>query len=439
MESGAKNSDIAKKYCIPTSTISSIYKNKATILAAFENCPQLKKLRKCEKEDLNRCLLQWYRTNKEAGYNINGSILNKQADKFAKQLGYGFSCSSGWLARFKNRNNVVYAKATEEINAPDAEMTDEWVQFVYPELLRSYKLENIYCACRFSINTNSEADEHLEVLLCTNLTGTDKKNVLILKDNVKDTVSFSKISEERVFFYNCISQATIDALKTHMAKWSYEAGLTSKKIILLTEEVLVIQAIQNFPYLKVASSPLLLPLHVCAMSAFEGQEISLQNPNPGPTLLEFLNNAWVSLDSTTVMESFQKFGVIIKTHDDDNACDQILDEPKEQKNLEFVEVNKNPFVKIEHTILDEHVDKQLSSLDEAVVKKEFEENASGYKCEEMDNTVPNSPITHSEATNALETLECFCVNSERCDISVINALSVIRNFLSTEFEEKLIL
>lgn len=101
MERGAKNFTMSEKYSIPTSTISSILKNKETISAAFDKCPQLKKLRKCEKEELDK----WHRTKKQ---DVNGPILKMQAERFAKMLGY--RCNYGWLTRFKNRNGMFTPK-----------------------------------------------------------------------------------------------------------------------------------------------------------------------------------------------------------------------------------------------------------------------------------------------------------------------------------------
>jgi hypothetical protein len=52
---------------------------------------------------------------RNAGFSINGCILKVQAEKFEKQLGQeNFTCNNGWLDRFKNWHNVVYAKVSRE-------------------------------------------------------------------------------------------------------------------------------------------------------------------------------------------------------------------------------------------------------------------------------------------------------------------------------------
>lgn len=76
------------------------------------------------------------------------------------------------------------------MHVSDAEIAEEWTKYIYPKLLESYTAENIYCVCRFSVNIQSNSDEQIEVFICTNLTGTDKKNVLALKDTLQETVPF---------------------------------------------------------------------------------------------------------------------------------------------------------------------------------------------------------------------------------------------------------
>jgi hypothetical protein len=61
--------------------------------------------------NVDQALLEWFMAQKNAGFPINGPILNEQAETIAKQLGHeNFTCNNGWLDRFKNRYNIVYAK-----------------------------------------------------------------------------------------------------------------------------------------------------------------------------------------------------------------------------------------------------------------------------------------------------------------------------------------
>ncbi|KAI4471691.1 hypothetical protein MML48_1g14990 [Holotrichia oblita] len=111
-DSGCPNFVISKRYDLPTSTISTIWRNRATILYAFENNRvNCKKLRKCNQTDINEALVTWYNLQKSAGLPVNGIILKNQAEQFAKQMGYqDYRCSSSWIDRFKKRHNIIYTK-----------------------------------------------------------------------------------------------------------------------------------------------------------------------------------------------------------------------------------------------------------------------------------------------------------------------------------------
>jgi hypothetical protein len=97
-------------------------KNKEAILSALENnLITNKKMRKCDLGNVDEALLEWFKVQRNAAFPINGPILKVQAEKFAKQLGHeNFTCNNGWLDRFKNRCNIVYAKVSGEALSVDS-------------------------------------------------------------------------------------------------------------------------------------------------------------------------------------------------------------------------------------------------------------------------------------------------------------------------------
>jgi hypothetical protein len=52
-----------------------------------------------------------------------------------------FTCSNGWLDRFKNRNNIVYAKISGEALSANTDTASEWVKSVWPELKKDFITE----------------------------------------------------------------------------------------------------------------------------------------------------------------------------------------------------------------------------------------------------------------------------------------------------------
>lgn len=115
-ESGVKNIAICKKYGLSSSTVSTLLKNKKPLLHAYErNLITSKRLKKCTKADLDEVLFKWYIFQRNAGLPTNCNTMKNEAEKFAFQLGYdNFSCTSGWLQRFRIRHNILSTKRNGE-------------------------------------------------------------------------------------------------------------------------------------------------------------------------------------------------------------------------------------------------------------------------------------------------------------------------------------
>jgi hypothetical protein len=127
------NVEVCKKINSLPSTVSTLWKNKEAILSALANnlTTTNKKMRICDLGNVDQALLEWFNVQRNAGFPINGPILKVQAEKFAKQLGHeNFTCNSGWLDRFKNRHNIVYAKVSGEALSADSKTASEWVKIV---------------------------------------------------------------------------------------------------------------------------------------------------------------------------------------------------------------------------------------------------------------------------------------------------------------------
>lgn len=116
LERGTKNVDVCKMFSLTSSTVSTLWKNKDVYKSAMENnLTQTKKFRKCERADIDEALIQWFSEQKRAGFPTDGPTLKAQAEKFAVQFGCDdFVCNNGWLDRFKNRHNILYAKVCGE-------------------------------------------------------------------------------------------------------------------------------------------------------------------------------------------------------------------------------------------------------------------------------------------------------------------------------------
>lgn len=150
LENGQSNSAVCKTHGLSASTVSTIWKNRDKLRTAFEqNKPQVKKIRLCEKDDLDKALIAWFKVkmSETIPVPINGPILKVQAEKFAEQLGYkDFVCSDGWLNRFKTRHQIVFGKISGEEGSVDNSGASDWLKNKWSLIKSGYEREDIFNA-----------------------------------------------------------------------------------------------------------------------------------------------------------------------------------------------------------------------------------------------------------------------------------------------------
>lgn len=106
VESGVKKKDVAIKYGIPQNTLSTILKNKRTIIQATESreCMSSKRLKKPIYENVDSSIIEWFRTARAQNLPVSGRIIKQKATEFATVLGENnFKASTGWLDKWKRR------------------------------------------------------------------------------------------------------------------------------------------------------------------------------------------------------------------------------------------------------------------------------------------------------------------------------------------------
>ncbi|KAH7966389.1 hypothetical protein HPB49_015915 [Dermacentor silvarum] len=107
----ASKAEIARKYGIAKSTLAGIIKNEARVTAAFndgEFAPKRKKMRTAANKGLEDVLLAWIQRARSANLPVNGVVLKAKGEEVALRMNLKFSCSDGWLDRFRKRHGLVF-------------------------------------------------------------------------------------------------------------------------------------------------------------------------------------------------------------------------------------------------------------------------------------------------------------------------------------------
>lgn len=102
---GKPRKDIAEKFGLASSTLSTILKNKEkNFKFASNKNVNSKKLRRTRYEEIDKATLSFVKFSREKNLPISGNILKEKAKDFSKIIGENsFKGSSGWLDKFKSR------------------------------------------------------------------------------------------------------------------------------------------------------------------------------------------------------------------------------------------------------------------------------------------------------------------------------------------------
>ena len=109
IDKGVKKKDVAQMFKISASTLSTILKNRQTIVESESNFgSKQKRIRLCQYDDLDKAMLKWTRGIRDRNCPISGTLMQEKAVEFAKTLGYSdFKASVGWLDKFKKRPGLT--------------------------------------------------------------------------------------------------------------------------------------------------------------------------------------------------------------------------------------------------------------------------------------------------------------------------------------------
>lgn len=142
--------EICREHNIPSSTLSTILKDRENILSAFKKGITLqnrKKIRKPENEDVDRALYVWFQQARSKNIPISGPILIEKGNELAVGLGHTNVCLSvGWLNRFKARHGIAMKVICGEGESTSKEDAIKWRENQLQDILKQYEPKDIYNA-----------------------------------------------------------------------------------------------------------------------------------------------------------------------------------------------------------------------------------------------------------------------------------------------------
>ncbi|XP_050522274.1 tigger transposable element-derived protein 4-like [Daktulosphaira vitifoliae] len=146
VESSKKKKDVADSFQIPSSSLSTILKQKEAIFNKTDAEGSRKKNRPSEFSRLEQCLFTWFNQVRQQNIPVSGILIKEKAKSFAEILDISdFTASDGWLSNFKKRHNLVFRKICGESASVDNGICENWkVKLQY--LLCEYDPKNVFNA-----------------------------------------------------------------------------------------------------------------------------------------------------------------------------------------------------------------------------------------------------------------------------------------------------
>ncbi|XP_029460970.1 tigger transposable element-derived protein 3-like [Rhinatrema bivittatum] len=220
---GVARKDLAKEFGIDVSCVCRILKNRDTLLSEWLKGGNQDRKRKRDGKDarIEDALFRWFTAARDHGIPISGPVLMEKARDLAVAMGIEFEPTSGWLSRWKKRNNIGNNRCQKVDSSLQA--VDNWYLNTLPSLLSDYRPENIYKVDETAIFFREMPDrvlessdvtgfnrarEYVTVITCANSTGSEKMRLLVIGRSKRP---------------RCFKGVTMDALPVQ-----YEADLYTR-------------------------------------------------------------------------------------------------------------------------------------------------------------------------------------------------------------------
>lgn len=188
-ESKMSQSEVARRFQVSQPQISRICKNKEKLLADWCSGTanrERKRKRESKYSGIDEALLCWYHIARAKAWDVTGPMLLHKAKELADIMGQDFVPSIGWLVRWKRRNNVGFGArhvlAPPFLPEPPPPVFTSQAQ--PPVSLKDFSPEDVFGCAEVpllyrAVPSTVGACDQVQVLLCANSRGTEKRQVLV--------------------------------------------------------------------------------------------------------------------------------------------------------------------------------------------------------------------------------------------------------------------
>ncbi|XP_056657330.1 tigger transposable element-derived protein 3-like [Monodelphis domestica] len=342
-ESKMSQSEVARRFQVSQPQISRICKNKEKLLADWCSGTanrERKRKRESKYSSIDEALLCWYHIARAKAWDVTGPMLLHKAKELADLLGQAFVPSIGWLVRWKRRNNVGLG-ARHVLPPPPPPASPEPAPLGTdphtPIALKDFSPEDIFGCTTVpllyrAVPGGVASGERLQVLLCANSGGTEKRRLVVTGGRRPSPRCFFGVSSEALPVLYCPGPHIPWA--DWLAQLDQDMGQQGRHVALLltahptrgTEELPELQHVRLLPLPTGGTIPCLPPPIVrdfktryrhrllSKLAALQGETggTSLGAAGAGITVLDALHMmaaAWDKVPASFIRSSFALAGL----------------------------------------------------------------------------------------------------------------------------------
>ncbi|KAM7283344.1 tigger transposable element-derived protein 3 isoform X3 [Ixodes scapularis] len=259
-EPGAKHGAVAKLYGVARSTVCKISQKSEEILLQFETDSNhdRKRRREGKERQVGEELYAWFQNQVAQGSRLSGNDIKEKARLLAAQKGHHFEPSDGWLSRWKQRHGLSNPRKessshnqSSHASGAVAQAPPHWVSSAeLVALLKQYSADNVFAAaetalyysaypadrCQQELVKDKKATERITLLICANLTGTEKRPLLLVGDSGASR-SFPDDPSRLPLICKFAQKARMNAaiFTEWLSFWDWQLGLHQRSVLLLVE------------------------------------------------------------------------------------------------------------------------------------------------------------------------------------------------------------
>lgn len=145
IENGTTKSALARAWDLPLTTVCGIWNAREKLKSGAASNMKRCRLRGSAFPDVEKALVLWLKKARSENLPVTGPLLAEKAEAFAAQLNCeDFSCSNGWLARFKARYSISARVVCGEAAHADKEGAEEWQNGQLQQEIAKYAAEDVF-------------------------------------------------------------------------------------------------------------------------------------------------------------------------------------------------------------------------------------------------------------------------------------------------------